>query len=54
MVKDIGFNTDREYNLKVIELSDITFNLNNGTCKPYKKQTIHCYTSTRIQTTLLK
>ena len=34
MVKNIGFNTDRETNLKVIDFSDITFNLNNGKCKP--------------------
>ena len=38
MVKNIGFNTDRETNLKENFKrkfkSNITFNLNNGTCKP--------------------
>ena len=37
MFKDIGFGTDVETNLKVVEFLDITFNLNNGIYKPYKK-----------------
>ena len=35
--KDIGFAIDVETNLKIVDLLDITFNLNNGTYKPYKK-----------------
>ena len=33
---DIGFFIDIETNLKIVNLFDITFNLNNGTFKPYK------------------
>ena len=32
--KDTGFAIDVETNLKIV---DFTFNLNNGTCRPYKK-----------------
>ena len=35
--KDIGFTIDVETRLKVIDFLDITFNLNNGTYRPYKK-----------------
>ena len=35
--KDIGFTIDVETKLKVIDFLDITFNLNNGTYRPYKK-----------------
>ena len=35
--KDIGFAIDVETNLKIVDFLDITFNLNNGTYKPYKK-----------------
>ena len=35
--KDVGFGIDRETNSKVVDFLDITFNLNNGICKPYKK-----------------
>ena len=35
--KDIGFAIDVETNLKIVAFLDITFNLNNGTCRPYKK-----------------
>ena len=35
--KDIGFGIDIETNLKVVDFLDITFNLNNGIYKPYKK-----------------
>ena len=38
MIEHIGFNIDIETNLKVIDFSDITFNLNNGTCKLYKNK----------------
>ena len=41
--KDVGFSIDIESNLKVVDVLDITFNLKNGTYKPYKNQTIHCY-----------
>ena len=35
--KDIGFGIDIETNSKVVDFLDITFNLNNGIYKPYKK-----------------
>ena len=35
--KHIGFAIDVETNLKIVAFLDITFNLNNGTCRPYKK-----------------
>ena len=35
--KDIGFTMDVETNLKIAYFLDITFNLNNGTYRPYKK-----------------
>ena len=35
--KDIGFAIDVETNLKIVDLLDITLNLNNGTYRPYKK-----------------
>ena len=36
--KDIGFAIDVELNLKIVDFLDITFNLNNGTYRPYKKR----------------
>ena len=35
--KDIGFAIDVEADLKIADFLDITFNLNNGTYRPYKK-----------------
>ena len=35
--KDIAFAIDMETNLKIVYFLDITFNLNNGTYRPYKK-----------------
>ena len=35
--KDVGFGSDIETNSKVVDFLDITFNLNNGIYKPYKK-----------------
>ena len=35
--KDVGFSIDIETNSKVVYFLDITFNLNNGIYKPYKK-----------------
>ena len=35
--QDIGFGIDIETNSKVVDFLDITFNLNNGIYKPYKK-----------------
>ena len=37
LFKDSGFLIDIETNLKIVNFLDITFNLNNGTLKPYKK-----------------
>ena len=37
LFKDIGFLIDIETNLKIVNFLDITFNLSNGTFKPYKK-----------------
>ena len=35
--KEIGFKTEIKTNLKVVDFLDITFNLSNGTYKPYRK-----------------
>ena len=35
--KDIAFAIDVETNLKILDFLDTTFNLNNGTYRPYKK-----------------
>ena len=35
--KDVGFLIDIKTNLKIVDFLDITFNLNNGMFKPYKK-----------------
>ena len=35
--KEVGFLIDIETNLKIVDFLGITFNLNNGTFKPYKK-----------------
>ena len=35
--KEIGFKIDIETNLKIVKFLDMTFNLLNGSYKPYKK-----------------
>ena len=35
--KEIGFKIETKSNLEVVDFLDITFNLSNGTCKPYRK-----------------
>ena len=35
--KKIGFKIDIETNLKIVNFLDLTFNLINGSCKPYNK-----------------
>ena len=40
LLKDIGFLIDIEFNVKIVNFLDITFNLNNGTFKPYKKPNV--------------
>ena len=35
--EDIGFAIDVETNLKIVDFLGTTFNLNNGTNRPYKK-----------------
>ena len=35
--RDLGFSIDIQTNLKEVELSDVTLNLQNGTYLPYKK-----------------
>ena len=35
--KEIGFKIDIETNFKIVDFLDITFNLINGSYKPYKK-----------------
>ena len=35
--KSTGFAIDLEINLKLVDFLDTTFNLNNGTYRPYKK-----------------
>ena len=41
--QQMEFGFDIETNSKVIDFLNITFNLNNGIYKPYKKQTIDRY-----------
>ena len=36
-MKDLGFQTEIETNLKEVIFLDVTFNLNSGLYKPYKK-----------------
>ena len=36
--KEIGFKIEIETNLKTVDFLDVTFNLNNGTYRPYKKE----------------
>ena len=35
--KDTSFAIDVETNLKIVDILDVTFSLNNGTYRPYKK-----------------
>ena len=37
LFKDIGFNLEIETNLKEVDFLDVSFNLRNGTCRPYNK-----------------
>ena len=37
IVKETGFKIDIETNLKIVNFLDMTFNLINGSYKPYKK-----------------
>ena len=36
-MKDLGFESEIETNLKEVNLLDVTFDLNSGLYKPYKK-----------------
>lgn len=36
--KEIGFKIDIKTNLKIVDFLDVTFNLNNDTYRPYKKE----------------
>ena len=35
--KDVGFKTEIQTNVKIVDFFDVTFNLGNGTYRPYKK-----------------
>ena len=35
--KDVGFKIEIQTNLKIVDFLDVTFNLENGTYRPYKK-----------------
>ena len=35
--RDIGFSIDIQTNLKGVDFLDVSLNLQNGTCRPYKK-----------------
>ena len=51
--KDIGFASDVETNLKILNFLDITFDLKNGIYRSYKpnlNQTIYYYILTNLQT----
>ena len=41
--KDVRFSIDIETDSKVVDFLDVTFNLNNGIYKPYKKLNDDCY-----------
>ena len=38
-MKNLGFQIEIETNLKEVKFLDVTFNLNSGLCKPFKKPT---------------
>ena len=52
--KDVGFKIEIQTNLKIVDFLDVTFNLENGTCRPIKNPMILYCTSIHPQTTLLK
>ena len=55
--KEIGFDIEIETNLKEVNFLDITFNLNNGTHKPYKKpndKLMYVNTSSNRPTQIIK
>ena len=54
LFKDIGFLIDIVTKLKIVNFLDITFNLNNGTVKPYKKPNDSLLYIKKVQTTLHK
>ena len=35
--KDVEFKIEIQTNLKIVDFLDVTFNLENGTYRPYKK-----------------
>ena len=47
--KGTGFAIDVETNLKIVDFLYITFNLNNGTYRPYKSQTIYYHILINLQ-----
>ena len=54
LFKDSGFLIDIETNLKIVNFLDITFNLSNGTFKPYKKPNDLLLYKRKVQTTRQK
>ena len=38
-MKNLGFQIEIETNLKKVKFLEVTFNLNSGLCKPFKKPT---------------
>ena len=49
--KEIGFKIDIETNLEIVNFLDMTFNLINGSYKPYKKPNATLLYINKIQTT---
>ena len=47
--KGTDFAIDVETNLKIVDFLDITFNLHNGTYRPYKSQTIYYHILINLQ-----
>ena len=39
VMKNLGFQIEIETNLKEVKFLEVTFNLNSGLCKPFKKPT---------------
>ena len=46
IVKEVGFEIEIRTNLKIVNFLDVTFNLTNGSYRPYKKPNDPYYMST--------
>ena len=46
ILKEVGFKIEIRTNLKIVDFLDVTFNLTNGSYRPYKKPNDPYYMST--------